>query len=68
MPTLDPLLQPTRFEWGCATSSFQIEGASTVVHPMMTEACIDYESRIIKEIFPPSGPVIVAANFVAPAK
>jgi beta-glucosidase len=29
MPTLDPLLQPTRFEWGCATSSFQIEGAST---------------------------------------
>ncbi len=28
MPTLDPLLQPTRFEWGCATSSFQIEGAS----------------------------------------
>ena len=32
-------------------------GASTVVHPMMTEACIDYESRVIKEIFPPSGPV-----------
>jgi beta-glucosidase len=29
MPALDPLLQPTRFEWGCATSSFQIEGAST---------------------------------------
>ena len=29
MPALDPLLAPTRFEWGCATSSFQIEGAST---------------------------------------
>ena len=29
MHTLDPLLSPTRFEWGCATSSFQIEGAST---------------------------------------
>jgi beta-glucosidase len=28
MPTLDPLLSPARFEWGCATSSFQIEGAS----------------------------------------
>ena len=32
-------------------------GASRVVHPMMTEACIDYESRIIKELWPPSGPV-----------
>jgi beta-glucosidase len=30
MPALDPLLQSARFEWGCATSSFQIEGASTV--------------------------------------
>jgi beta-glucosidase len=29
MHDLDPLLSPTRFEWGCATSSFQIEGAST---------------------------------------
>ncbi len=28
MQVLDPLLSPTRFEWGCATSSFQIEGAS----------------------------------------
>ncbi|WP_342618862.1 GH1 family beta-glucosidase [Rhodoferax sp. GW822-FHT02A01] len=28
--TLDPLLSPARFEWGCATSAFQIEGASTV--------------------------------------
>lgn len=32
------------------------EGASRVVHPMITEACIDYQSRIMKEIFPPSGP------------
>ncbi|WP_199534755.1 GH1 family beta-glucosidase [Rhodoferax lacus] len=29
MHALDPLLSPARFEWGCATSSFQIEGAST---------------------------------------
>lgn len=28
MHALDPLLSPARFEWGCATSSFQIEGAS----------------------------------------
>jgi beta-glucosidase len=27
---LDPLLAPPRFEWGCATSSFQIEGAATL--------------------------------------
>lgn len=32
-------------------------GASKVVHPMLTEASIDYQSRIIKEIWPPSGPV-----------
>lgn len=29
MQDLDPLLSPAHFEWGCATSSFQIEGAST---------------------------------------
>lgn len=29
MQALDPLLSPARFEWGCATSSFQIEGASS---------------------------------------
>lgn len=28
MQKLDPLLLPSHFEWGCATSSFQIEGAS----------------------------------------
>lgn len=29
MQVLDPLLSPTRFEWGCATAAFQIEGASS---------------------------------------
>jgi beta-glucosidase len=28
MQKLDALLSPARFEWGCATSAFQIEGAS----------------------------------------
>ena len=28
MQVLDPLLSPARFEWGCATAAFQIEGAS----------------------------------------
>lgn len=40
-----------------APGGADFEGASRVVHPMLTEACIDYESRIIKEMFPPSGPV-----------
>jgi len=32
-------------------------GASKVVHPVMAEACIDFASSAIKELFPPSGPV-----------
>ncbi len=32
-------------------------GASKVVHPVMAEACVDFESRVIKELFPPDGPV-----------
>ena len=31
-------------------------GASKVVHPIMAEACIDFASRAIKELFPPDGP------------
>ena len=36
-------------------ASFQ--GASKVVHPMMTEACVDFAARIMKEMMPPGGPV-----------
>ena len=32
-------------------------GASKVVHPAMAEACVDFASRAIKEMFPPDGPV-----------
>jgi hypothetical protein len=32
-------------------------GASKVVHPAMAEACVDFASRAIKELFPPDGPV-----------
>jgi hypothetical protein len=35
-------------------------GASKVVHPMLTEACIDFASRSMKELFPPSGPAKMA--------
>ena len=31
-------------------------GASKVVHPVLAEACVDFASRAIKELFPPDGP------------
>jgi len=38
------------------------EGASRAVHPAMAEACVDFESSAIRELFPPNGPVR-AKNF-----
>jgi chaperonin GroES len=32
-------------------------GANKVVHPLMTEACVDFSARAMKELFPPNGPV-----------
>ena len=32
-------------------------GASKVVHPVMSEGCVDFAARAIKEMFPPDGPV-----------
>jgi hypothetical protein len=40
-----------------APGGANFQGASKVVHPIMAEACIDFESRAIKELFPPDGPV-----------
>jgi hypothetical protein len=40
-----------------APGGAMFQGASKVVHPIMAEACIDFESRAIKEMFPPDGPV-----------
>jgi hypothetical protein len=40
-----------------APGGADFQGASKVVHPMLTEACVDFSSRVIKEIFPSSGPV-----------
>lgn len=34
-------------------------GASKAVHPMITKACIEFQGRMIKEIFPATGPVKV---------
>lgn len=33
------------------------EGASRVVHPMLTKATVEFESRAISELMPPGGPV-----------
>jgi hypothetical protein len=39
-----------------APGGAQFNGASKVVHPMMTEACIDFAARAMKELLPPQGP------------
>ncbi len=31
-------------------------GASKVVHPMLTQACVDFSARAMKELFPANGP------------
>ena len=41
-----------------APGGAQFEGASRVVHPMLTEGCIDFEARIIKELWPATGDVV----------
>jgi len=40
-----------------APGGAEFEGASKVVHPVLAEACVDFASRAIKELFPASGPV-----------
>ena len=58
-------LRDTQYEEGLrrtglgndAPGGAQFQGASKVVHPMLTEACVDFSSRVIKELFPPNGPV-----------
>ena len=40
-----------------APGGAQFQGASKAVHPMMTEACVDFAARAIKELWPSNGPV-----------
>jgi hypothetical protein len=40
-----------------APGGAQFSGASRVVHPMLAEACVDFEARAIKELMPSGGPV-----------
>lgn len=39
-----------------APGGAQFQGASRVVHPMLTEVCVDFSARAIKELFPAEGP------------
>ena len=40
-----------------APGGAQFTGANKVVHPMLVEACVDFSARVMKEIFPATGPV-----------
>jgi len=40
-----------------APGGASFEGASRVVHPILTETCVDFSSRVMKELFPADGPV-----------
>lgn len=42
---------------GEAPGGAEFEGASKVVHPMLTKAVVEFESRAIAELYPPEGPV-----------
>lgn len=47
---------------GDAPGGANFNGASKAVHPMLAESCVDFSSRAIKEIFPPTGPVKTAIH------
>lgn len=40
-----------------APGGAQFTGATRVVHPLLVEACVDFSARVMKELFPPAGPV-----------
>lgn len=40
-----------------APGGAQFDGASKVVHPVLAECCVDFSASMMKELFPPDGPV-----------
>jgi hypothetical protein len=47
-----------------APGGAEFMGASKVVHPMLTEACVDFAARAMKEIFPANGPAKAFKNIL----
>lgn len=39
------------------TKDASIEGASKVIHPLLTEAAVQFQARALEELFPSAGPV-----------
>jgi hypothetical protein len=39
-----------------APGGAQFQGASKTVHPMLTTAAVEFNARVVKELFPPGGP------------
>lgn len=40
-----------------APGGAEFDGASRAVHPVLAEACVDFSSRVVRELFPAQGPV-----------
>lgn len=40
-----------------APGGAEFDGASRAVHPALARACVEFTSRVMREIFPPQGPV-----------
>lgn len=51
-----------------APGGADFEGASKVVHPMMTEACVDYSARVTKELYPATGDIVRPRIIGTPTK
>ena len=39
-----------------APGGAEFDGASRAVHPVLAEACVDFSSRAVRELFPAQGP------------
>lgn len=46
---------------GDTSSDASIKGAATVIHPLLTEAAVQFQARALEELFPSAGPVKATA-------
>lgn len=49
-------IQRTGLGGQTAPGGAQFEGASRTAHPMLLKGCVDFASRAVRELMPPSGP------------